>query len=155
MSTGVLFALGGALLFGLLGCASKVAERRNCNAAALVVSLFTWATLVMLFRTATLGAEVRLPAKAILVAVVCGVCAAVAYFAFQSSIRVGKVTAGWLMMNLSAGVPAVVSIWVYREKLSPLKIGALILALASVFLLLWGHLIEEREAGGANTKGSG
>jgi drug/metabolite transporter (DMT)-like permease len=87
-----------------------------------------------------------MPAKAVAIAVACGICAAVAYLAFQTSIKTGKVTVGWLMMNLSSGVPAAVSIWIYKEKLSPIKIIAFALGLASVLCLFWGQKSESRVA---------
>jgi drug/metabolite transporter (DMT)-like permease len=146
MSSGLLFCFLGAISFGLLASVSKMAERRKCNASALVVSLFVWATVAMLVRTATLRSGFYLPVKAIGVGVACGICAAVAYFAFQSSIQIGKVTVGWLMMNLSAGVPALFSIWIYNETLSPLKLSAFALAGVSLLFLFWGHRAEEQEA---------
>jgi drug/metabolite transporter (DMT)-like permease len=143
---GLLFCLLGALAFGLMACVSKVAEQRNCAASALVVSLFGWATLVMFVRTSALGSGIRMPIKVIPVAVGFGICAAVAYFAFQTSIKIGKVTVGWLMMNLSSGVPAVVSIWVYRERLTPIKLVAFGLGLISVLCLFRGQRMDARDA---------
>ena len=99
---GLLFSFLGAISFGLLACVSKGAERKNTNASGFVVSLFGWAALMMLIRTALLKSMPPMPSKVIVAAVACGVCAAVAYLAFQMSIRIGKVTIGWLMMNLLA-----------------------------------------------------
>jgi len=86
-----------------------------------------------------------MPFKVVLVAVAFGIGAAVAYLAFQTSIKIGKVTVGWLMMNLSSVVPAAVSIWVYKEKLTPLKIVAFALGLGSVLCLFWAQKTEPRE----------
>lgn len=143
---GLLFCALSAISFGLLACASKAAEQRHCAASALVVSLFGWATLAMFGRTAALGSGFRIPFKVVPVAVGFGICAAVAYLAFQVSIKIGKVTVGWLMMNLSAGVPAVVSIWVYAEKLTLIKIVAFGLGVASIFCLFLGQRVDERKA---------
>ena len=143
---GLLFCFLGALAFGLLACVSKVAEQRRCVASALVVSLFGWATLATLLRAASLHSGLRMPFKVAPVAVTFGICAAVAYFAFQTSIKIGKVTVGWLMMNLSSGVPAAVSVWVYKEKLTPTKVVAFAFGLLSVLCLFWGRKVEAREA---------
>ena len=143
---GLLFCFLGALAFGALGSVSKVAERRHCAASGLVVGMCGWAALAMLIRTLMLPSGFHIPAKVYPVAIACGVCAAVAYFAYQTSIQVGKVTVGWLMMNLSAGVPALVSIWVYHEKLTGLKIFALGLGLASVLCLFQGQRIDTLQA---------
>ena len=148
MSSGLLLCFLGALSFGLLGCASKFAERRNCQASVLVVLLFTWAMLMMLLRTAGLRSMLALPPRAIAVAVACGICAAVAYYAFQSSIGMGKLSVAWLMMNVSSAIPAVVSIFAYGESISPLKILALALVLVSLLLIFWGRQTEmQAEAG--------
>lgn len=143
---GLLFCFLGALAFGVLGSVSKVAEQRQCAASGLVVGMCGWAALAMLVRTFMLPTGFHIPLKVVPVAVACGVCAAVAYFAYQTSIKVGKVTVGWLMMNLSAGVPAVVSIWVYDEKLTPIKIIAFALGLISVLCLFQGQRIDARAA---------
>jgi drug/metabolite transporter (DMT)-like permease len=143
---GLLFCFLGALAFGVLGSVSKVAEQRKCAASGLVVSMCGWATLAMLGRTVALPSGFHIAFKVVPVAVACGICASVAYFAFQTSIQMGKVTVGWLMMNLSAGVPAVVSIWVYDEKLTPIKILAFALGLVSVLCLFQGQKIDSRDA---------
>ena len=121
MDNGLLFCFLGALSFGFLGCTSKLAERRNCKASVLVVFVFGWAMLVMVARSAALPVPFSLPLKAAGVAVACGICAAVAYFAFQYSIGFGKVAVAWLMMNVSSAVPAVVSLFVYRRKINGVK----------------------------------
>jgi drug/metabolite transporter (DMT)-like permease len=86
-----------------------------------------------------------MPFKVVPVAVAFGICAAVAYLAFQTSIKIGKITIGWLMMNLSTVVPAAASIWVYKEKLTPLKIVAFALGLASVLCSFWAQKTEAPE----------
>lgn len=141
---GLLLCAASAISFGLLACVSKVAERKKCDASALVASATGCAAIMMLLRSVTLQSSNHLPIKAILIAILFGVCGAVAYFAFQKSIEIGKVVVGWLMMNLSAGVPAVVSILVYKEKLTALRILAFALAILAVLLLLWGRIIEQR-----------
>jgi len=141
---GLLFCFLGALSFGLLGTTLKAAERRNTNAAGLVIASYAWPALMMLGRTLLLPAGGHIAAKVYGIAVIFGICAAVASLAFQVSISIGKVTVGWLMMNLSAGVPVVVSIWMYHEKLTPLKVTAFGLALLSIFFLFRGQLVEKR-----------
>jgi drug/metabolite transporter (DMT)-like permease len=142
MNNGLMFCFLGAISFGLLGCASKFAERRNCQASALVVCLSGWAMLVMLVRTASLPSPFSLPMKAVVVAVVCGICAAVAYYSFQYSIGFGKVSVAWLMMNISSAIPAVVSVFVYGEKLTLLKVLALGLVLVSLYFIFRGRRAE-------------
>jgi drug/metabolite transporter (DMT)-like permease len=151
---GLLFCFLGALSFGLLGTALKAAERRNADASGLVVAAYAWPALVMMVRTLLLSPGGHIPGRVFLIAVIFGTCAAVASWAFQVSIRVGKVTVGWLMMNLSAGVPVVVSIWVYHEQLTALKVIAFVLAIVSVLFLFWGQVAEKRGWGNSPAKGS-
>ncbi len=146
MSIGIFLCFLAALAFGLSACVSKVADRQNCRASALVVSLFGWAAALMFLRTFASGTGFHLPGKATGIAVVFGVCAAVAIFAFQTSIAIGDVTVAWLVMNLSAGVPAAVSIWVYGEPLTLLKCVAFVVGLVSLACLFQGKRLERREA---------
>jgi drug/metabolite transporter (DMT)-like permease len=138
MGYGIALCFLGALSFGLLGTASKAAERRNCNASVLIASLFGWAAGFIWLRTLALGKAFLVQPRVVWTAIPFGICAAVAFLAFQRSIAIGKVTVGWLVMNLSAGVPALVSIWLYRERLTLLKCGAFALALASLWCLFRG-----------------
>ncbi len=146
MSLGLLFCILGAVSFGLLGCVSKMAERRQCNSSAVVMWMACWAAIFMLGRTLTQKPIVPLSWPVVWLAVGFGICAILAYLAFQISIGIGKVTVGWLFMNLSAGVPALVSIWFFGEKLTPLKFVAFCLALIALFCLFQGNRMEAREA---------
>lgn len=150
---GLLFCFLGAISFGLLGSALKAAERRNANAAGVVVANYAWPALIMLGKSFTIHSPGHIPPKVYGVAVIFGICAAVASLAFQVSISIGKVTVGWLMMNLSAGVPVVVSIWMYQEKLTPLKVGAFGLVLVSIGFLSWGQVIDKRMSAAVPSKG--
>jgi drug/metabolite transporter (DMT)-like permease len=154
MRAGLSMCVAGAISFGLLGCVSKLAERRRCNPSALVVWLFAWAAAIMLLRSLTLSTRVSLSWPVVAIAVVFGICAAVAYFAFQKSIEIGNTTVGWLIMNLSSGVPALVSIWMYSEKVSALKITGFGLALISLFCLFQGNRLESRENASSQRAGS-
>ena len=150
---GLLCCFLGAISFGLLGTALKAAERRKADAAGLVVSAYAWPALLMLLRTLALKSGGHVPTKVYVIAVIFGICAAVASLAFQVSIRIGKVTVGWLMMNLSAGVPVIVSVRMYHETLTVLKVVALGLALVSIFSLAWGQVIEKRAIASNPSKG--
>ncbi len=146
MNIGLLMCILGAVSFGLLGSVSKLAERRKCNSSAVVLWMASWAALFMLGRTLLQTPRVHATWPVIWLALGFGISAILAYLAFQISIGIGKVTVGWLFMNLSAGVPALVSIWFYAEKLTPLKTIAFCLALVSLFCLFQGNRLEAREA---------
>ena len=142
MRAGLLMCILGAISFGLLACAAKSAERRQCNPSALVVWLFAWAAVVMLGQSLLHNGETHITWKIIVLGIAFGICAAVATYAFHVSIEIEQVTVGWLFMNLSAGVPALVSIWLYHEKLTPLKSLAFCLALLSLLCLFQGNRLE-------------
>jgi len=120
--------LVGAISFGLLGCVSKLAERKRCDASALVVWLFGWAALIMLIRSRMLTGKAPLPWPVV-----------------GLGALLGNVTVGGLVMNLSAGVPALVSMWLYSEKLTVVKSLAFFLALVSLLCLFQGNRLEARE----------
>lgn len=120
MKIGLKFCFLSPISFGTLGCISKVAERKKCNASALVLSLMGWSTLIMLVRSASLHSGFQIPFRAVAVAFGFGIVGAVAFFAFQKSIEIGKVTA--------------------------LKLVAFALALLALLLLFWGRIIEEQSA---------
>ncbi len=145
MNLGILFCILGAVSFGLLGCVSKMAERRRCNSSAVVLWMICWAALFMLGRSLMQSPRVHLTGPVVALAAGLGFCAVLAFLAFQISIGIGKVTVGWLFMNLSAGVPALVSIWLYAEKLTLLKFIAFCLALISLFCLFQGNRLEAGE----------
>lgn len=143
MSSGLWFCFLATLSFGFLGCVSKFAERRNCRASRLVVCVYLWASLVMLVRSAGLPSPLSLSLKAVLVSVACGFCGAVAYYAFQSSIEIGKVSVGWLLMNVSSAIPAIVSVFLYKERITLLKTAALVLVVIALVLIFKGREAEE------------
>ena len=47
----------------------------------------------------------------------------------------GKISTSWLIINLSAAIPAIGSILFYHEHVSPQRIAVVALAIVSVFLL--------------------
>ena len=75
MSLGLLFCILGAVSFGLLGCVSKLAERKQCNSSAVVMWMATWAAVFMLCRTLTQKPIVPLSWPVVWLAVGFGVCA--------------------------------------------------------------------------------
>lgn len=135
-----------SLSFAMMACVSKIAERKQCRAQALVVCLMGWSTLLMMTWSITLHSGFQIPLKAAAAAIGFGVASAVGFLAFLRSVQIGNVTVGWLLMNLACGVPAVISIAVYHEKVSTLKMVAFALALFSLFLLFSGQKLDARRA---------
>ena len=100
LKSGIPLCIAGALSFGLLACAAKLADRRKCDTASLALCLFAWSTLAMLGESERSIGTVHLATRVILLSAVLGACAAIAFLAFQKSMSFGKVVTAWLMMNL-------------------------------------------------------
>ena len=129
---------------GLLGVLHKVADHRTCRPEAINVFLFAWAALILgaasILRLWPKTA-LAVPPAALWVAAVCGACASVAILYFQRAVRHGRISTSWLIINLSAIVPTLLSIGIYREQISPRRGISLLLALAAL-LMLW---LERRQ----------
>ena len=65
-----------------------------------------------------------------------GVASAIGGIVFMAGIYYGKISTSWLIINLSAAIPAIGSILFYSEPVNPRKIAVLLLAVVSM-LLLW------------------
>jgi drug/metabolite transporter (DMT)-like permease len=125
--------------FAGMGIVHKLGDRHGCD--ALHIALFTMATSCMLsliyavmFQRASLSSwNSAVP----LIALPFGACAACALWLFQRGLRYGRIATSWLLINLSAAIPTILSIIVYREPLSPRKLMVLILIMVSLVLLWW------------------
>lgn len=140
---GYVFMFLGLASFSLLGIFAKIADLKRCRPSALYVLLFGWAALFAWL--ACLGARQQvaaIPAKVVWVAIGFGLCGALAGIAFQTGIRYGKIATSWLIINLSAAIPTLGSIFLYREPVRPLKVAALCLIAISI-LLLWKDKLED------------
>ncbi len=148
---GYAFMFLGLGSFSLLGIFAKVADLKRCRPSALYVLLFGWAALLALLAClASEGGVTRIPPKVVWIAVPFGLSGALAGIAFQTGIRYGKIATSWLMINLSAALPTLGSIFLYREPVKPLKVVALCLIAASILLLWKDKLEDERRAARGN-----
>ncbi len=150
---GYLFAFLAMLSFGMLGILSKVSDRHNCSPLATTVSLFAASTAMMggavlLWKKADFAA----PGLVVGVALAFGVITVLSSWVFLYGIRFGKITTSWVIINLSAAVPAVASTLIYGEKVSSKKLLLLLLVAGSI-LLLWKDMREGRE-GSNPTRGT-
>jgi drug/metabolite transporter (DMT)-like permease len=133
--------------FSMLGVFAKIADIERCRPSALYVLLFCWACALSWFASLVSGQPVgAAPAKVIWLGLPFGVAGALAGLAFQTGIRYGgKISTSWLIINLSAAIPTLASVFIYREPVKPLKIVALCLIAVSVFLLWKDKLEDERK----------
>ena len=136
MPIGHFYMMLALLGFSLLGVLHKVADVRQSRPAAINALLFTW-SLLLVFFYAVFGTTTgpTAPARVVTIAFPFGVAASVAILAFQAGVKHGSIATSWLAINLSAGIPTVASILIYKEPVSAGKAVALALIPVSMFLL--------------------
>src|SRR5580698_5954432 len=123
--------------FGFIGIFAKVADSRGCKPSAVYTLAYGWSVLFgILFVAIFRGADFRVPAVVYEIAVPFGVASVIGGIVFLAGIRYGKISTSWLIINLSAAIPAIGSVLFYGEPINPRKIVVLLLAVVSM-LLLW------------------
>ncbi len=139
MPDGYWFMLVGLVSFAAMGVIHKVGDRYTCS--ALNISLFTMATSCALsFIYAAISQPASLSSwnpRVPLIAVPFGACAAAALWLFQRGLRYGRIATSWLLINLSAAIPTVLSVVVYHEPLNLRKVCVMLLIVFSLLLLWW------------------
>jgi drug/metabolite transporter (DMT)-like permease len=138
MFNAYLFMALGLLSFASMGICHKLADRYHCDPLNVTVyamcAAFVYSVVYnVIFRADSL---ISIPMKVVLLAVPFGVCASAAFWFFQRGLRYGKIATSWLLINLSAAVPTVLSIVIYHEPINKRKVAVLILIIISL-LLLW------------------
>lgn len=148
MTTGYLFLLGALLGFSLLGILHKVADDPVCRPRMVTMLLLLWgAALTAAYASAFDPRGLRMPPTVLGVGAVAGTAAAVALFAFQASLRFGKISTSWLVVNLCVAVPVLVSVVVYGEQVTAGKAAGVALVFATIVLLWWDKRIDLARAG--------
>lgn len=92
-----------------------------------------------------LGTGYSIPPKALATALICGAIALCALWAFQEGLKHGKIATSWLIINLSAAIPTIGSILIYREPISLRKAGILGLIVVAIVLVWLDRLEDLRE----------
>jgi drug/metabolite transporter (DMT)-like permease len=137
VNLGYLYMVLSLTSFGLIGIFAKFADTRGCRPSAVYTLAYGWSMLfsalfVVLFR----GGSFHVPGVVYAIALPFGVASAIGGIVFMSGIRYGKISTSWLIINLSAAIPAIGSVLFYGEPVNPRKIAVLLLAVVSM-LLLW------------------
>ncbi len=137
MTIGYLYMILSLICFGFIGIFAKFADGRDCKPSAVYTLAYGWSVLfgslfVILFR----GADFHVPPIVYAIALPFGVASAIGGIVFMAGIRYGKISTSWLIINLSAAVPAIGSVVVYHEQINPRRIAVVALAIISV-VLLW------------------
>lgn len=136
MHIGYLYILSSLACYSSLGILHKVAEVRFCRAEAVSILMCAWSLIILISLDLAAGRSLQTPTHIGMLALPFGVCAGVAILALQSALSLGNISTSWLAVNLSAGIPTVLSILLYHEPVNVLKISALI-AMGLAMVLLW------------------
>jgi drug/metabolite transporter (DMT)-like permease len=136
MRSGHIYILLSLLSYSSLGILHKVAEVKKCRALPISLLMCVWCLVSLVVIGFLAGRNLSAPAGVIGLALPVGVCAGVAILALQSALSLGDISTSWLAVNLSAGIPTVLSIVLYKEPITWLKVLAL-LAMALSMILLW------------------
>lgn len=148
---GYLYMILSLTCFGFIGIFAKFADSRGCKPSAVYTLAYGWSVLfgaifVALFR----GADFRVPGVVYEIALPFGVASVIGGIVFLSGIRFGKISTSWLIINLSAAIPAIGSIVLYHEQVNLRKIAVVALAVVSVFLLWKDKQSDELKQAAAN-----
>ena len=147
MHLGYLYMILSLTSFGLIGITAKFADTRNCKPSAVYMMAYAWSLLFgVLFVFVYRHGNFHMPTIVYAIALPFGAAGAIGGIVFMSGIRYGKISTSWLIINLSAAIPAVGSIAIYHEPVSPRKIAVLVLAVVAV-LLLWKDKQMDEEGG--------
>ena len=148
MTAGYLFLLGSLVGFSLLGILHKVADHPTCRPRMITMLLLLWgAALTAAYIVAFDKHGLRMPVSVLGMGAAAGAAASLALFAFQASLRYGKISTSWLVLNLCVAVPLLISITVYGEKLTAAKSVGVGLVFAAIVLMWWDKRIDLTRAG--------
>jgi len=135
MAEGALYAGLALLAFSALGVCHKLADRLQCKPTAVNALLYGWSLVFSAMLLAMKPAGWNAPGGVAGLAIPFGVTSSVAILAFQAGIRHGGIATGWLVMNLSSGLPTIASILIYHEPVGWKRAIALSLVPVSMALL--------------------
>lgn len=143
MFVGYLFAVLAMLSIGTLGILSKLGDRYGCTPLNTALTLFGGSTVFMALYVSLVEKSTLKPPVAVSgTATIFGALAILAFWVFLYGLQFGKITTSWIFMNLSAVVPAALSVIIYHEVVTLAK--ALVIALVVVsIVLLWKDKQQE------------
>jgi len=137
----------GLICFASMGITHKLGDRVQAQPLGIAIIAMTTAAMVSLALSTILqGDAIRsIPLTIILLALPFGASAGIGLWVFQRGLRHGHIATSWLLVNLSSGVPTVLSIMVYREHLTVRKMLVFCLVIVSLLLLWWDRRGQAKE----------
>ena len=141
---GYLYMILSLTSFGFIGICAKLADMRGCKPVAVYTLAYAWCSLfgvifVALFR----GADFKVPLTIYAIAIPFGIASVIGGMVFLAGVRYGKISTSWLIINLSAAIPAIGSVVMYHEHVNARKIAVVALAALAVILLWKDKQMEE------------
>ena len=136
MHFGYLYIFLALASYSSLGILHKVAEIKNCRALSISFLMCAWSLVFLTTTQLALGKGLSTPLPVVVIAFPFGICAGIAILSLQMALGLGHISTSWLAVNLSAGIPTVLSILLYKEPVNKWKILSLF-AMAFSMILLW------------------
>lgn len=154
--TGYLFLFVAFISFGMLGIFHKVADHPCCRPKMTAMLLTFWGGVLSIIYTLALDSKgFHFPHNVVLIGSGAGIIAALALFAFQTALKYGKISTSWLIINLASAVPVLMSIFLFKEKVSAAKISGILLVFTALVMLWWDKKMDlnmaEQVASGSET----
>jgi len=147
MIFGHLLLFGGLVGFGGLGIFHKVADHPGCRPKIIALMLLFWGGLLTTIYTAAANAKgLAFPVPVVWIGCCGGTMAGLALFAFQTGLKYGKISTSWLIVNLAASVPVLLSILWFGERVGWGKIAGILLVFGAVVMMWWDKRIDLRKA---------
>jgi len=144
VSLGYVYMILSLTSFGLIGIFAKYADVQGCKPSAVYTLAYSWSLLFGILLVILSGQHFHVPMAIYAVALPFGAASAIGGIVFMAGIRYGKISTSWLIINLSAAIPAVGSVVIYHETINPMKIAVLLLAVISV-VFLWKDKQEDEK----------
>ena len=151
MTPSYLFVVLGLLSFAAMGILHKLGDR--LQAEPLPIAFYALVSAGLLSALRVIGTHAVAnnfpPAHIIFLALPFGGCAGLSLWCLQKGLRHGSIATSWLIINLSAAIPTVLSILFYREAVGWKKASVLGLVIISLLLLWWDRRNSSRRSGAA------
>src|SRR6185312_14772821 len=101
MSISYIFPFFALLGFALLGIFHKIADHPECRPRMITMLLLLWAAVLTALYTVFIDPSGfhHIPPRVLLIGAAAGVLSSLALFSFQASLRYGKISTSWLILN--------------------------------------------------------
>lgn len=130
--------MGAATLWGISGVVAKALFNRQVEPQTLVEIRLTGAFLLLLIILVLRGERLRVPRPHLVGLIFLGLAMTSAQFTYYFTIRLTGVSTALFLQYTAPIFVALYARLVDRERLSPLKVGAIMLAIVGSYLLVTG-----------------